>query len=109
MKEPGGEKNRQARGRGKSPRTCANGHRYFKSSDCPVCPVCEKSRKPDAEFMSVLAAPARRALEGAGLNTLAKLSRVSESELLSLHGMGPGSLPKLRAQLKAKGLSFRKG
>lgn len=28
----------------KTLRTCKKGHRYYKSSDCPVCPACEKER-----------------------------------------------------------------
>lgn len=91
-----------------TPRTCPQGHRYFKTSDCPTCPVCEKAKKPQAEFLSVLAAPARRALENHGIKTLNKLSKFSEAELLELHGMGPGSLPKLRDELKKAGLSFKK-
>jgi predicted RecB family nuclease len=87
-------------------RTCPKGHEYWKSSDCPTCPVCEAARKPAAEFMAGLSAPARRALEGAGLTTLAKLARKSESQVLELHGMGPGSMPKLRAALKSKGRAF---
>ena len=54
-----------------------------------------------------LAAPARRALESAGITTLAQLALRSEAEILALHGMGPSSLPKLRAALAAAGLSFR--
>ena len=84
------------------------GHRYFKSSDCPVCPVCEKFKKPEEEFLSKIGAPARRALERAGIHTLLQLSQKSEAELLELHGMGPGSIPRLRDALKAGGLSFRK-
>jgi hypothetical protein len=89
-------------------RTCKNGHRYYKSSDCPTCPVCEKARKPDKGFLSLLAAPARRALENAGIKTPVQLAKHSEPELLKLHGMGPGSIPKLRSVLKSKGLMFRK-
>ena len=89
-------------------RICNKGHKYFKSSDCPVCPVCEKIRKSGADFLNTLAAPARRALEGAGIFTLLKLSKFTEAELLKLHGLGPGSLPKLRNSLNEKGLSFRK-
>jgi predicted RecB family nuclease len=91
-----------------SRRECTNGHVYYKSSDCPVCPVCEKDRKPDADFLSVLAAPARRALENAGIKTLKQLAKFSEKEILALHGMGPGSIPKLKAELKKKRLTFRK-
>jgi hypothetical protein len=89
-------------------RSCGKGHVYYKSSQCPVCPECEKSRTPDAGFLSALAAPARRALEAAGLTTLARLSKRSEAEVLALHGMGPSSLPKLRAALEAAGRSFRR-
>ncbi len=63
--------------------------------------------KPVAEFMTGLSAPARRALEGAGLTAVAKLAKISEVELLKLHGMGPASLPKLRAALKKGGEKFK--
>jgi hypothetical protein len=88
-------------------RICKKGHKYYKSSDCPTCPVCELERKPRLGFLSLIAAPARRALEGAGIKTLADLSLRSESEILKLHGMGPGSIPKLRKALKSEGYSFR--
>jgi hypothetical protein len=87
---------------------CAKGHHYYKSSDCPTCPVCEQERKPAAGFLSNLAAPARRALEGANILTLNALSRYSKDELLALHGMGPNALKKLMATLKANGLSLQK-
>lgn len=92
----------------KSLRICNKGHKYYKSSDCPVCPVCESERKPKAGFLSLIGAPARRALERERIDTLQKLSKYSEAELLKLHGMGPGSIPKLKNALKEKGLSFRK-
>ena len=92
----------------KSLRVCSNGHKYYKSSDCPTCPVCEQERKPQETFLSLLVAPARRALEKNGINTLEQLSRFSEKEILELHGMGQSSIPKLRAALQAKGLSFKK-
>ena len=91
----------------KSRRTCPNGHRYVKSSDCPTCPVCETLGAPKDGWMAKLGAPARRALEGEGITTLKALATRSEREVLTLHGMGPGSLPKLRSALKAEGLSFR--
>ncbi|HEY8539407.1 MAG TPA: RNA polymerase alpha subunit C-terminal domain-containing protein [Steroidobacteraceae bacterium] len=93
----------------KSIRTCPKGHRYKKSSDCPTCPKCEQERKPVTGFLSELVAPARRALEREGILTLAKLAKYSEQEILTLHGMGPSSIPKLRAALKREGLSFRRG
>ncbi len=87
-------------------RTCSKGHKYYKSSDCR--PVCEKELKPNEGFLSMLSAPARRALENKGITTLNKLSGYSEEEILKLHGMGPGSIPKLRGALKKLNLSFRK-
>lgn len=81
-------------------RTCPKGHDYWKSSDCPTCPVCEAGRNPAASFMDGLGAPARRALEGAGITTLAKLARTPEAQLLKLHGMGPASIPKLQAAVR---------
>ncbi len=89
-------------------RTCPKGHRYYRNRLCRVCPVCEKGRPASAPFLAALYAPARRALEGAGITTLEKLSAYSESEILSLHGIGPSAIPKLKAALKAAGLSFRK-
>jgi hypothetical protein len=92
----------------KNLRICSKGHQYYKSSDCPVCPVCEKERKPAAGFLTKVGAPARRALEQKGINSLLDLSKYKEEELLQLHGMGPSSIPKLREALKEQGLSFRK-
>lgn len=83
------------------------GHNYIKSSDCLVCPICEAERKPAAEFMSQLSAPARRALESKGIRSLRELSKYTEHELLQLHGFGPASLPILRSLLSAENLSFR--
>lgn len=88
-------------------RTCSNGHRYHKSSSCPTCPVCEQERKPQTGFLSQLSAPARRALEGSGIHTLEELSRYTEQEILKLHGMGPGSMPKLKKALDEAGLEWK--
>jgi hypothetical protein len=86
---------------------CARGHVFYKSSDCLTCPTCEAAKRPADGFMAGLAAPARRALQGAGLATLAKLAKKREAEVAALHGMGPNALGKLRASLKKAGLSFR--
>ena len=89
-------------------RICRNGHQYYKSSDCPVCPVCEKERKTAQGFLAKISSPARRALEREGINSLVRLSKYTARELLQLHGIGPGSIPKFKEALKEKGLSFRK-
>ena len=88
-------------------RICAKGHQYTKTSVCPTFPVCEIERKPKDGFLSILSAPARRALENKGIKTLEQLSKFSEEEILSLHGMGPASIPKLRNALQGEKLSFK--
>lgn len=91
----------------KNLKTCSKGHKYYKSSDWPTCPFCEAERKPESGFLSKIVAPARRALESKGINTLTKLSKYRESQILELHGMGPSTLPKLKKALKEAGLSFK--
>ena len=87
---------------------CNNGHRFYKTSDCPTCPICEEAKKPSEGFLVTLPAPARRALESNGVTSLKKLARLTEKEVLALHGLGPASMPTLKALLKSEGLSFRK-
>lgn len=91
----------------KNLRTCEKGHSYYKSSDCPTCPICEQEKNPATGFLSTLSAPARRTLENTNITTLSQLAQFSEKDILKLHGMGPASLPTLRAALKAAGFSFR--
>jgi len=91
----------------KTLRTCDKGHQYYKSSDCPVCPICENARKADKSPFATLGAPARRALENNGISDLKQLSGYSEKQILKLHGMGPGSMPKLRDLLEEQGLAFK--
>lgn len=86
---------------------CDRGHKFYKSSDCPVCPVCEAARRPKEGFLSLLSAPARRALLGLQIDTLEKLAQYSEKEVLALHGIGKTSMPVLRQALAAEGLAFR--
>ena len=57
--------------------------------------------------MTQLSAPARRALKRNGITTLQQLAQHSEAEILQFHGMGPASIPTLRAALEAKGLKFK--
>lgn len=56
--------------------------------------------------LPALAAPARRALAGAGISRLDQLSKFSEAEIKALHGIGPNALKQLRAAMDAKGISF---
>lgn len=90
-------------------RTCDKGHQYYKSTDCPTCPTCEKENKPSDGFLSLLSSPARSALTHyLGIDTLEKLSNYTEKEILKLHGMGKASMPILRMALEEEGLAFKK-
>ncbi len=91
----------------KTLRTCEKGHSFFKSSDCPACPVCEKEKSPGSGFLSLLSSPARRALLDEGIDTLQKLSAYTEKEILKLHGVGRASLPVFRESLRERGLSLK--
>jgi hypothetical protein len=53
--------------------------------------------------------PARRALVGAGYTRLEHLTKVKESEVMKLHGMGANAMEVLRNALRERGLSFRDG
>ena len=92
----------------KTLRVCPKGHEYYKSTECPTCPICEAARKPKEGFLALLSNPARRALEHEKITTLKKLSHFTEAEILALHGIGPASIPALRKALKNEGLSFKK-
>ena len=89
-------------------KVCKNGHRFYKSSDCPTCPICEAERKPKEGFLAMLGAPARRALENKGIGNLQKLSEYTEHEILQLHGVGKTTIPILKSALKGAGLSFKR-
>jgi predicted RecB family nuclease len=89
-------------------RTCKEGHQFYKTSDCPTCPQCEQLKKPADGFLPLLAAPARRALLFHGIDTVEKLAKLTEKEILSFHGMGPASMPILKKALSEAKLNFVK-
>ncbi|MEX0896093.1 MAG: hypothetical protein WDZ94_04125 [Patescibacteria group bacterium] len=91
----------------KQKKTCSRGHVYFKSTDCPTCPLCEKE-KPKEGIFADMASPVRGALEHAGITTLAQLSKYTEKEILNMHGIGPTSMPIFKKKLYNAELSFKK-
>lgn len=91
----------------KTERICKKGHHYFKSSDCPTCPVCEEERKSEAGIFANLSAPARRALQNNHITSLEELAQQSEKEILKFHGIGKTAIPILKKLLNEAGLSFK--
>lgn len=65
-----------------------------------------KDKQAEGDFPAGLSAPARRALAGAGYKRLVQFTRVSEADLLKLHGLGPKAIRLIRAALDERGLSF---
>ncbi len=60
----------------------------------------------ESDLPNELAKPAQRALHAAGYLRLEQLTKVSETELKRLHGIGPNAIKQLRRALEALGLSF---
>lgn len=59
-----------------------------------------------APALPAISAPATRALLGAGYTRLAQLTKVTEEELLALHGVGPKAIRILREALAEEGKRF---
>ncbi|KPN96317.1 RNA polymerase alpha subunit C-terminal domain-containing protein [Lysinibacillus sp. ZYM-1] len=91
----------------KSLRFCEKGHKFYKSTDCPSCPICDKENKPTSGFLSTLSSPARNALVREGIDTLQELANYTEKDILKIHGIGPASIPSMRSSLEEVGLSFK--
>lgn len=55
-----------------------------------------------------ISAPVMRAFTNAKIKSLKDLSKWTEKDLLTLHGVGPSSIPALKKALKEHKLSFKK-
>lgn len=63
---------------------------------------------PNAEaFPRGVSGPALRALNGAGIRSLAELAQWRKADLAELHGMGPKALRIVTAALAAQGRKLR--
>jgi uncharacterized protein YdhG (YjbR/CyaY superfamily) len=63
--------------------------------------------KPTHSDLPKIGAPATRALQSIGITRLEQLTKVTETELLQLHGFGPKALRILQETFKANGLAFK--
>lgn len=59
------------------------------------------------DFLSRLSKPARSAFEDAGIDSAEKLASLSKKELLSMHGIGPKSLPLVTEYLSSVGMKLK--
>ena len=69
----------------------------------------QKDNRENSDIPTSIGAPARRALNGAGYLKLEQFTKVSEAEVLKLHGVGPKALDIIRRTLMDKGLTFANG
>ena len=63
--------------------------------------------RPVGDLPDAIGKTAARALQTAGVDSLAKVSEHSQDELLALHGVGPKAIAMLREALAGRGLRFR--
>lgn len=68
--------------------------------------MAEKKPKQQESDLPKLAAPAVRALTGAGLTTLEAVSKKTSYQLLELHGIGQNAIETLRAALVERGMAL---
>jgi hypothetical protein len=81
---------------------------YLSEPAARINMAMKKNHQTTPDFPKGLAAPAIRAITGAGYTRLDQLTKVTEAELLELHGMEPKAIGIIRDALKAKGKSFAK-
>jgi len=63
---------------------------------------------PIENLLRKLAAPAQRAIQGAGVKTVEELANMSEAELMGLHGIGQNAMKTIKAFLDENGWSLKK-
>jgi predicted flap endonuclease-1-like 5' DNA nuclease len=74
-----------------------------------VDPVSTRKLSDDAfspEFPRAIGRPANAALVVEGFTTLEQVARLSEKELLAIHGVGPKAVAILREELAAQDLQL---
>ena len=62
---------------------------------------------PVDELFLRLSAPARRALEGAGIRDPQALSQFTEAQVLALHGIGKNAMATIKKYLEEKKLTLK--
>ncbi|WP_228444902.1 helix-hairpin-helix domain-containing protein [Chryseobacterium echinoideorum] len=64
-------------------------------------------QQQDLFLKGLIAAPARRALANEKIDSLEKLSRYSEKEIMQLHGFGKNAMQKLKAHMRENHIYFK--
>jgi hypothetical protein len=69
----------------------------------------ESRNEPKSDLPPGIGNPARNAFTAAGYLRLEQFTKLSEAEILKLHGVGPKAVGIIRQALAARGLSFADG
>lgn len=82
-------------------------------SNCPIMADPLKREEANRTTAAIkgnlpagLAQPALRALAAVGINNLVDFTKIRESDLTKLHGIGPNALIKIKTSLAEQGLIF---
>lgn len=67
----------------------------------------QHNAEKEKDFLSLLSAPARRAMENNNIKTLQQLSKYNERDVIKFHGVGKTTIPVLKKALREKGLDFK--
>lgn len=86
----------------------AGGKAAAANAAAPKAPAAKPAAQAEPDLPRGLSQPALRAFAAAGLVRLKDFTRVSEAELLEMHGVGPKAITVLGPALAAKGWAFRK-
>ncbi|HTN91510.1 MAG TPA: helix-hairpin-helix domain-containing protein [Sorangium sp.] len=62
--------------------------------------------QPESALPKGIGKPATRALASVGISRLDQVARLSEAQLLALHGVGPKAVGVIKAALEAQGKSL---
>jgi hypothetical protein len=66
-----------------------------------------RSNESENPLFGRLSAPARRALEAAGISSVEHLAQHTRRDIKSLHGIGPLAMLQLDKTLNERGLRFK--
>lgn len=84
-----------------------------RQSNCPITADPQKRNEADCSTGAIkgnlpagLAQPALRALASAGIKQLADFTKLKESDLVKMHGIGPNAMTKIKKVMDEAGLSF---
>ncbi|WP_437751681.1 helix-hairpin-helix domain-containing protein [Sorangium sp. So ce1389] len=64
--------------------------------------------QPESALPKGIGKPATRALASVGISRLDEVARLTEAQLLALHGVGPKAVGVIKAALEAQGKALAK-